>query len=99
MAENKQLIVVATARAKPGMEAELERALRDVIGPTKAQKGCIHFELFRSAEDPASITAYERWSSKEEHDKHLQGDHVKALMKRFEGVVAEPPTFQVLNPL
>jgi hypothetical protein len=28
------VIVLATAKAKPGQEAELERALRDVAGPT-----------------------------------------------------------------
>jgi quinol monooxygenase YgiN len=44
-----QIIVLATAKAKPGKEAELERSLRDVAGPTRAQPGCLQFELYRSA--------------------------------------------------
>ena len=38
-------IVIATAKAKPGREVDLERALRDVAAPTRAQPGCVQFSL------------------------------------------------------
>jgi quinol monooxygenase YgiN len=94
-----EVVILATARAKPGKEADLERALRDVAAPTLAQPGCLQFELFRPAQDPAAITALERWFSIEDHDRHLQGDHVKTLMSRFDGVLAAPPEFVLLKPL
>ena len=66
MATIKNVIVIlATARAKPGKEAELERALRDAAEPTRAQ----------------------------------QGDHVKRLVARFDGILAVPPEFVNLKPL
>jgi quinol monooxygenase YgiN len=92
-------VVLATARAKPGKESDLERALREAAGPTRAQRGCLQFELFRSAQDPATIIALERWSSKEDHQRHLQGDHVKTLMTRFEGVLAGPPEIVPMTPI
>jgi quinol monooxygenase YgiN len=55
-----EIVVLATAKAKPGKEADLEQALRDVAAPTRAQRGCLQFELYRSAQDPAAITAFER---------------------------------------
>lgn len=58
--KNEEVAVLATVTAKPGKEAELERALRDVAGPTRAQSGCLQFELYRSAQDPATITVFER---------------------------------------
>jgi len=94
-----EIVVLATARAKPGKEADLERALREVAAPTKAQHGCQGFELFRSAQDPASITALERWASKEDHEKHLQGEHLKTLMAKFDGILAGPPVIVPLKPL
>lgn len=73
----KELVVLATARAKPGKEGALERALRDV----------------------AALTALERWSSPEDHQRHLRGNHLEALMARFEGVLAGPPEIAVRTPL
>jgi quinol monooxygenase YgiN len=94
-----EIVILATAKAKPGKEADLERALREVAAPTRAQRGCLQFELYRSAQDHASITAFERWSSKEDHERHIQGDHVKTLIARFDGILAQPPEFASMTPL
>ena len=94
-----QTIVLATAKAKPGKEVELETALRDVAAPIRAQRGCLQFELYRSAQDPAAITALERWSYVEDHARHLQGEHVKTLITRFDGILAAPPEIVTMKPL
>lgn len=49
------LIVIASAKAKPGKVSELERALLDVGKPTRAQPGCVSFSLYHSMEDPTVI--------------------------------------------
>ena len=85
------LVVFATARAKPGRERDLERALRDVAEPTRAQPGCVDWTLYRVADDPGVLIAVERWASSEEHDRHLQGAHVQTLMAAMADVLAEPP--------
>ena len=54
---------LATARAKPAKMAALERALRDAAAPTRAQAGCLWFEAYRPAQNPAAITAIEGWVS------------------------------------
>jgi quinol monooxygenase YgiN len=68
-----EIVVLATAKAKPGREGDLEQALRDAAAATRAQRGCLQFELYRSAQDPAAITAFERWSTDEDPERHLQG--------------------------
>jgi quinol monooxygenase YgiN/predicted ester cyclase len=93
------VIILATAKAKPGKEASLEQALCEVAAPTLAQPGSLRFELYKSAQDPASITAMECWASKEDHEQHLKGEHVKRLMTQFEGVLAGPPEFVPLIAL
>jgi len=93
------IVVLATARAIPGKEADLEQALRDVAAPTRAQHGSVRFDLYRSAQDPTAIIALEHWSSKEDHQLHLQGNHVKTLMGKFNGVLAGAPEFVHMQPL
>jgi hypothetical protein len=40
-----RILIIASATAKPGKEAELVSALREVAGPTRSQPGCIRFGL------------------------------------------------------
>jgi quinol monooxygenase YgiN len=94
-----EIAVLATAKAKPGKEADLERALREAAVPTRAQRGCLQFALYQSVTDPATITAFERWASEEDHQRHLQGDHVKTLIARFDGILDGPPQIVPMKPL
>jgi quinol monooxygenase YgiN len=94
-----EILVLAHAKASPGKESALEAALLEVAGPTLAQPGCLRFELYRSAQDAAVITAIERWASSDDHQRHIQGDHVKRLMTRFDGILAAPPEIVVMKPL
>lgn len=97
--KTSEIVVLATAKAKSGKEADLERALREVMAATRAQRGCLQFELYRSAQEPEVITAFERWSSIEDHERYLQGDHVETLMIRFEGILAGPSEIVLMKPL
>jgi quinol monooxygenase YgiN len=89
MPNKTDLIVIATAKAKPGKESALEQALRDVATPTRAQPGCVHWSLYRAG---ATLVALERWTSREMHERHLQGAHVQELMGKMGDLLAEPPS-------
>jgi len=94
------LVILATAKSKPGKEADLERALRDVAAPTRAQPGCVAWTLHRVQGAPGTLLAYERWSSPEAHQAHLEGAHVQKLMAAMTPLLAEPPqivAYEVLD--
>jgi quinol monooxygenase YgiN len=94
------VIVIATAKAKPGKEAALERALREVAGPTRAQPGCVQFSLYRSTIDSSTMIGFERWASKSEHQRHLEGAHVQTLLNHMATILAEPPgivSYEILD--
>ena len=91
MSTNTDLVVLATASAKPGAEEALLAALRDVAAPTRAQPGCRSFELLRSRESPGVVIAIERWASAADHARHLQGAHVARLMTAMTPLLAAPP--------
>lgn len=99
-ASRTDLLVIASAKAKPGKEGELEQALREVAPPTRAQPGCVAFDLYRRHDDPAVIIGFEHWSSKEHHDLHLKSAHVQKLMSAMADILAESPqiaSYEVLD--
>lgn len=90
-AKGSDLIVIAAATARPGKEGDLEAALREAAVATRAQPGCVQFSLYRVVGDPSTIVGYERWASKADHQRHLQGAHVQKLIGRFAGIIGVPP--------
>jgi quinol monooxygenase YgiN len=40
---------------------------------------------------PATIVAYERWASRADWERHLQGEHVTSFMAVFGAILAGPP--------
>lgn len=87
---NSNLVVMTAAKAKPGKEQEIHRALRDVAKAARTQSGCVEYRSFRSAEDPTVTVNFEQWSSKE-RDAFLAGPDVKKFIAAITGAFVESP--------
>ena len=79
--------VIAPAEAKPGREADLERALRAVTDPTHQEIGCRLCALHRGLEDRNTFIMIERWASNEHIPIGLAEKSVSAVDSQ-DGAVA-----------
>jgi quinol monooxygenase YgiN len=86
----EKLTVVACIRAKPGKEAEVERVLLDLVKHTRAEAGCLNYDLHVSPDDPALFLFYENWTSKAHLDAHAQSAHIQAFRARATELLADP---------
>jgi len=86
----KQVTVVATIKAKAGLEETVKNEVLALIGPTRAEAGCLNYDLHVSSEDPAVLMLYENWVSKEDLDKHLATPYLQAFLGKAPDLVAEP---------
>ena len=78
----KTITIVATFQAKPGKEAALKQALIGLIAPTRAEAGCLNYDLHASPEDPAKFLFHENWASQAAIDAHMKSPHITALLPR-----------------
>lgn len=95
---NTLLHVVAHIEALPGFEAEVLAALRSFIEPTRAEAGCLRYDLFRDLTDAKKFTFIEEWESKAHLDAHAQSAHIAAGRIAMEGKKA-PNWVQQLEQL
>ncbi len=86
----KKVTVVATFKAKAGMEDILKNACLALIEPTRAEPGCITYDFHQSCDDQSHFMFYENWMSKEELNKHLEMPHLKKFLGKVPELVAEP---------
>jgi quinol monooxygenase YgiN len=86
-----KVTVIAYHRAKPGKERALREALLAVCAPTRAEKGCLNYDLHVSPDDPGLLVFHENWESKADLDAHLSSPHIDAFRKVAPDLLAEPP--------
>lgn len=84
------LTVIAHATAKPGKIEAARTAMRALVGPTKAEPGCIDYELHQSEGDPAKFVFYENWTSVTHLDAHAKSAHIQAFRKLVPEILAGP---------
>ncbi|MGC3991652.1 MAG: antibiotic biosynthesis monooxygenase family protein [Chthoniobacteraceae bacterium] len=71
----KQLTLLAFITAKAGQSDELGRRLSALVDPTRAEPGCINYDLHRSNDDPSVWVIYENWRTPADLDYHFQTEH------------------------
>lgn len=82
--------VVARIRAKPGMQEKVKQHLLKLIAPTRAEKGCLNYDLHQSVDDPALFLFYENWIDKKSLEDHLKKPHLNTFREKAEAMLAEP---------
>lgn len=85
-----EITVTAHVQVRAGKEMEAEQALRSLIAPTRAEPGCVRYDLFAMPEQPGRYLFIETWESPEHLNRHLQQSHVRNLIGRSDELLAEP---------
>ena len=80
-----RVTVVARFKAKSGSEEHVGLALKGLLAPTRAEQGCINYDLHRSLDDPSVFVFHENWTSRAMLDRHLQSPHIQDCQRELEG--------------
>jgi quinol monooxygenase YgiN len=75
-------------RAKPGREAELATALREIAAPSRAEPGCGRYDVSQSLEDPTVFVVVATWASQEALADHIDLRHSARFVERAGDVLA-----------
>lgn len=71
------LTIIATARAKRGLEALMIAEQIKLVEATRQSPGCIRYELHVSNQEPGLVTFVEQWQSEALWQQHLNGKYVE----------------------
>ncbi|MDD2318636.1 MAG: putative quinol monooxygenase [Geobacteraceae bacterium] len=87
---DKKVTVLAKFKAKEGMEEKVRQEIMVCVEPTRAEAGCINYDLHQSADDKRVFMLYENWVSKKLLDEHLQMPYLKKLAAVAAEICSEP---------
>lgn len=84
-----KLTIVANIHAKADKVDLVKAELQKLIATTRAEAGCLQYDLHQDNEDPAHFLFYENWESRELWQTHMNAPHLAAYMAATEGAVAD----------
>ncbi|MEM7167053.1 MAG: putative quinol monooxygenase [Planctomycetota bacterium] len=84
-----KLTIVANIRANTDRVELVKAELEKLIPITRAEAGCLQYDLHQDHEDPAHFMFYENWESRDLWQDHMNAPHLAAYLKATEGAVAD----------
>ena len=76
--------------ARPGEERGVEEALREVMGPSREEAGCLSFHLFRSMRERRLFYIHSKWVNEAAFQKHGELAHTKRFLERVDALLEQP---------
>jgi quinol monooxygenase YgiN len=88
--------VIARAEAREGKADEVKALLRQLILPTRGEKGCRYYELFES-NLPGVFYFNELWQSQADLDAHAASSHFTEIFGKVKHLLKLPLEVNLLQ--
>jgi quinol monooxygenase YgiN len=85
-----QVTVIALIKAKKGMEERVDEELRRLLAPTRAEEGCLNFDMHQALEDTSRFMFHENWTTESALRAHFETPHIKHWLTQTDELLAEP---------
>ncbi len=70
--------------AKEGSEAKMKELLAAMVKPSKAEEGCVFYEIVQYKENPRKFMAVETWEDEDALDGHRASSHYAIYKSSYE---------------
>jgi quinol monooxygenase YgiN len=82
--------ILARHRSRPETVDEVRQILLSLIDPSRAEVGCLKYELLQNADDPTDFTFVETFASDEALKLHAAAPYIAGLALKLKDLVARP---------
>jgi quinol monooxygenase YgiN len=87
--EMTKLAIVANIHANPDRIDLVKAELEKLLPITRAEQGCLQYDLHRDNDHPAHFMVFENWESRELWQRHMNAPHLAAYLQATDGAVAQ----------
>ena len=94
-----ELFIFARFHAREGQEDAVAAAIRDNLGPTSQEPGCLGIQAFRSTRDPRLQYIHSRWKDEAAFELHAELPHTVRFLARVEPLIDHPLDVARTRPL
>ena len=92
-----KLTIVAHITASEGNAETVKAGLEKLIAPSRADRGCLQYDLHQAHDNPAHFMFYENWSSRDEWLAHMEQPHLATWRTATEGMIADFRVYEMTH--
>lgn len=81
------LTIVANVTAKADQTGLVKSELEKLVDITRAEDGCLQYDLYQDNKNPSHFVFYENWESRELWQAHMNAQHLQDYMTATDGAV------------
>jgi quinol monooxygenase YgiN len=82
-----ELFIFARFHAREGQDEAVAAALREVVGPTRGERGCLSIRAFRSVGDARLFFIHSRWNGEAAFESHAGLPHTVRFLERVRPLI------------
>jgi quinol monooxygenase YgiN len=82
--------VVATFNLKPENVDEGKALILGFVEPSRAQQGCLFYEVHQSTDDPTELVVLDGWANADDLDAHSTSEQVQRTVNRLSPILTRP---------
>jgi len=82
------LTILAQVTAAPGKEDLVRTELEKLVEVTRAEEGCVQYDLHQDNAAPGFFVFYETWESRDLWQAHMKAPHLADYRAATDGAVA-----------
>ena len=85
-----ELVIFARFHAREGQEEALAAALREQVGPVRAEPGCLAMAAYASVRNPRLFWIHSRWADEAAFQIHADLPNTQRFVERAEQLIDHP---------
>ncbi|MCH7225849.1 putative quinol monooxygenase [Haloferula sp. A504] len=90
-----KLTIVARITAKPGKVGLVKEELMKLVPATRAEAGCLNYDLHQDQGEPAHFLFYENWETRDHWLAHMEAPHIREFQAKADEMVADVAVYEM----
>ena len=96
---DEKIVLFARLKVKADKIEETKKAALGIVEKSRAEDGCINYDVHQSTEDESLFFWHETWANKAALDEHFATPFFGEFFKTVEEVAAEPPQINLTKKI
>jgi quinol monooxygenase YgiN len=88
---NEKIVLMARLKVKKEMVEEAKTAALALVEVSRAESGCINYDIHQAIDDETVFVWHETWANKAALDEHFAKPYFTEFFAKVDEVAEEPP--------
>ncbi|MFZ3572316.1 putative quinol monooxygenase [Streptomyces sp. BH097] len=82
--------IICTVRAQPAHRDKVQELLLELVGPARAEPGCLYYDINQQTDEPDTFYIIDGWASDEAIAEHTAHPNVARVVDQLVPLLAVP---------